>query len=417
MTIKESESEVKTDRKLPDGTVNEKYSTKVELKEEPEKGVNWKLTKGSLPKGLELNSTAGEIAGIPEEAGDFIFTLQEQNTGAAKEFTLKVKDVEKMPEESMDSSSEVESNGDVKIESPASGENLEILEDSIKNLSEDQREKAEQAKAEGKDLVYEFETEALDDDAPGAEDISSYNDKKGFKIGQLFDLSLILKIKGGEKIGNIYETNGKISFSISIPESLRKSGRTFYILRFHDGSVDQVGSGSGDSVKIKTDRFSTYAISYTDEEEKQEDKKEDKKKDKDDDDDDNHYTRTPTVFNPDEITVIYKVNGAVATNMKAGKQAQGPLGAMLFKQATPAGWQEAFAFNMAIDGKTDYTLKNGIMTLYIPAQYIKANRQYAILALDKNGQVHVLADTDHLSNAVTVNLNLEGYAFELIYKD
>ena len=217
-----------------DAEEDEEYSIELKPKGESEKGVEWKVTKGSLPEGLEINSSTGEISGTPKKAGNYTFTVKEQNTGTEKKFTLNVKKA---------------------------------------------------------------------------------------------------------------------------------------------------------------------------------------KHDKDDDDDDDHYTRTPTVFNPDEITVIYKVNGVAVANMKAGKQAQGPVGAMVFKQSTPAGWQEAFSFNIAIDGKTDYTLKNGVMTLYVPAQYIKANRQYAILALGKNGQVQALQDTDILSNAVTVNLNLEGYAFELIYKD
>lgn len=146
---------------------------------------------------------------------------------------------------------------------------------------------------------------------------------------------------------------------------------------------------------------------------KDDDKTETKEDDDDDDDDDNHTT----VINPDSITAAFNVNGIFATNMKAGKQAQGPMGAMLFKLGTPAGWQEAFSFNMSINDKTDYTLKKGIMTFYVPEQYLKTNRQYAILAIDKNGQVHMFADTDHIPNSVTVNLNVEGYAFDLIYKD
>ena len=146
---------------------------------------------------------------------------------------------------------------------------------------------------------------------------------------------------------------------------------------------------------------------------KTEAKEDDKDDDKDDDDDDNHTT----VINPDSITAAFNVNGIFATNMKAGKQAQGPMGAMLFKLGTPAGWQEAFSFNMSINDKTDYTPKKGIMTFYVPEQYLKTNRQYAILAIDKNGQVHMFADTDHIPNSVTVNLNVEGYAFDLIYKD
>ena len=58
------------------------------------------------------------------------------------------------------------------------------------------------------------------------------------------------------------------------------------------------------------------------------------------------------------------------------------------------------------------------MVLYIPGEYIKANRQYALLGMNKAGQVILFADTDLNPNTVTVNLaNMDGYAFDLIYKD
>ena len=58
------------------------------------------------------------------------------------------------------------------------------------------------------------------------------------------------------------------------------------------------------------------------------------------------------------------------------------------------------------------------MTLSIPGEYIKAGRQYALLGMNKARQVILFSDTDQNQNTVTVNLaNMDGYAFELIYKD
>ena len=58
------------------------------------------------------------------------------------------------------------------------------------------------------------------------------------------------------------------------------------------------------------------------------------------------------------------------------------------------------------------------MTLFIPGEYIKAGRQFALLGMNKDRQVILFADTENNPNTVTVNLaNMDGYAFYLIYKD
>jgi hypothetical protein len=72
---------------------------------------------------------------------------------------------------------------------------------------------------------------------------------------------------------------------------------------------------------------------------------------------------------------------------------------------------------MAINGKVDYTLKNGVLTIIIPKEFQKAGRTFAIMALDKNGRAWVYADTDTNPATVTATINVEGYAFALIYKD
>jgi hypothetical protein len=63
------------------------------------------------------------------------------------------------------------------------------------------------------------------------------------------------------------------------------------------------------------------------------------------------------------------------------------------------------------------TLKKGTFTLTIPSEYRKAGRQFALIALTKGGQTILLPDTDTNPNTVTATINVEGYAFALIYKD
>ena len=138
--------------------------------------------------------------------------------------------------------------------------------------------------------------------------------------------------------------------------------------------------------------------------------------DEEKEEDDHHHEEVK--WSPDALTVRYFVDGHYATNLKSGKIQQGDAAKVVFTASKPVGWTEAFSFNLSFDDKTDYTLKNGILTLYIPSDYIKAGRRYALMGMDQGGHVHIYADTDaELGTVTTAPLNLPGYAMELIYID
>ncbi len=140
---------------------------------------------------------------------------------------------------------------------------------------------------------------------------------------------------------------------------------------------------------------------------------------KDDDDDEEKTVEAskPAVVNPDTVEGYFAVNGQLLPGVTMGKTKQGVAAQAVFNANRPVGWQEAFTFNMAINGKVDYTLKNGVLTIIIPKEYQKAGRTFAIMALDKNGKAWTFADTDTNPATVTATINVEGYAFALIYKD
>lgn len=124
----------------------------------------------------------------------------------------------------------------------------------------------------------------------------------------------------------------------------------------------------------------------------------------------------PAVVNPDTVEGYFAVNGQPLYGVAMGKTIQGAAAQAVFSASRPAGWQEALTFNMAINGKVEYTVKNGVLTIIIPKEFPTAGRTFAVMALDKNGRAWICSDTDTNPATVTAAINVEGYAFALIYK-
>lgn len=100
---------------------------------------------------------------------------------------------------------------------------------------------------------------------------------------------------------------------------------------------------------------------------------------------------------------------------------QGALCVAAFNAATPAGFTEAFSFNLNLDstGKTkvNYDKKQGKIVLNIPTQYQKQGRTFAVIGIDRFGITKIFYDNDADDKIFTTNLDIEGYAFSLIYSD
>ncbi len=128
-----------------------------------------------------------------------------------------------------------------------------------------------------------------------------------------------------------------------------------------------------------------------------------------------NYRPAPYISN--NVGGYMAINGQLLPGVTMCKEKQGPACITVFNTARPAGWSEAFTFNMIINGKTEHTLKNGTLTLPIPAEFQKAGRTFALIGVDKTGKPWTFADVDDNPYTITANINVEGYAFALIYKD
>ncbi len=126
---------------------------------------------------------------------------------------------------------------------------------------------------------------------------------------------------------------------------------------------------------------------------------------------------TPTV-NPLEIQGFRcSISGISSLSVRLGRQVQGPACQAVFRAHTPGGWHEAFTFNITLDDKASYSLKNGTLMFPIPEEFIKTGRKFALLGVDKDGIVTTYFDGDTDPNTISVYLDIEGYAFDLIYFD
>ena len=94
--------------------------------------------------------------------------------------------------------------------------------------------------------------------------IEDYIDEKT-NIAQYIDISVVIKADN-EVIGEVNELNKEVTFTVAIPEDLMKEGRTFYVIRVHDGKAEKLETVENEdgTLTFKTDKFSTYALAYED---------------------------------------------------------------------------------------------------------------------------------------------------------
>lgn len=182
----------------------------------------------------------------------------------------------------------------VKAELAASGETVstekliaavkEVLEESksgeikavVKAVTDETLEKVITAVTENKEIsmvvvakpvsVEEIKQTAKED----AEKIEKLASNQG-AVAQYLDLEVLIQAKDSqgkvETLGTVDQPTKEVTFTLSIPETLKKEGRVFYIIRVHaNGAAETltVTNNQDGTITFKTDKFSTYALAYTD---------------------------------------------------------------------------------------------------------------------------------------------------------
>ena len=158
-------------------------------------------------------------------------------------------------------------------------------------------------------------------------------------------------------------------------------------------------------------------------------KEEEKKEEKKEDSSSSSSDSTPAATNDNTTTVdpvVQSVAATLASSFAAPElgadvgvklEEPGAAAQAAFIQAMPAGFTKGFAFSITNGGKTAFTAKKGKVSFNIPAQYRKAGRKFKLMGIGKDGKVKIFDNLDASGEKLTVNLDIEGYQFEVIYAD
>ena len=154
----------------------------------------------------------------------------------------------------------------------------ETLKVELQNaVAEETIDKMVEAVAAGKDIVTEIVSNIIKEESV-KETIKEKVEEvltTAQNVAQYLDIEIKIKavetdVTGAvteEELGTMNELENAISFSVVIPTELEKAGRTFFVLRIHNGVVDTlpVTANSDGTYSFSTDQFSTYVLAYEDE--------------------------------------------------------------------------------------------------------------------------------------------------------
>lgn len=96
-------------------------------------------------------------------------------------------------------------------------------------------------------------------------DLITKTEAKEAKVAQYLDLSILVEAQGSA-LGKLNQLSEKVTFTVAIPQQLQKENYDFYIVRIHGNEVTRIPvvKNADGTVSFQSDRFSTYALVYTD---------------------------------------------------------------------------------------------------------------------------------------------------------
>ena len=111
-----------------------------------------------------------------------------------------------------------------------------------------------------KDLVNNDEVKLIDKEI-----------KDKYTLAAYYDVLLVKLTKNNDIVEYVSETDNKVKVTLKLPENLPKVKnnyiRKYYIVRIHNGKttlIDDVTDNGDGTVSFMSDKFSTYALAYTD---------------------------------------------------------------------------------------------------------------------------------------------------------
>lgn len=142
----------------------------------------------------------------------------------------------------------------------ASIQNKDVTTILTDSLTKDQKKKVEAALNDGKNVDFK---PILKNGVNKSDEkvLLAYVDDNKYNVVNAFDIEIQLYVDDKNE-GLITETSKGLTFKVAIPESLKKEGRKFYVLRLHDRKIDKLEVSTEGT--FTTDKFSSYMLVYED---------------------------------------------------------------------------------------------------------------------------------------------------------
>ena len=246
-----------------DVTIKAKSVSEISIKSKPDKleyieGSKLKVTGGKITLTYD-NGTTEDIDMTKEMISGFDNTKVGKQTltvtyeGKTATFDVTVTEKGKIEEDTEQQ------------EKNAGQASIEVDDDAI-----DLTEEEEEAMDDGLDIIVSLEVTDITDTVP-EEDKKLVEEalQEDMEVAIFLDMSLFKFIEGSTDKTQITETKKPITITFTIPEKYRKEGRTYSIIRVHDGKTDiiKVTPDKNWVVRFTSDKFSTYALAFVDKEE------------------------------------------------------------------------------------------------------------------------------------------------------
>ena len=144
----------------------------------------------------------------------------------------------------------------------ASIQNKDVTTILTDSLTKDQKKKVEAALNDGKNVEFK---PILKNGVNKSDEkvLLAYVDDNKYNVVNAFDIEIQLYVDDKNE-GLITKTNKELTFKVNIPESLKKEGRKFYVLRLHGDQSKPEKLLVNEDGTFETDKFSSYMLVYED---------------------------------------------------------------------------------------------------------------------------------------------------------
>lgn len=119
----------------------------------------------------------------------------------------------------------------------------------------------------GKAIGTQLDISSVSESSLSEAELTAIKDLAGNdNIALITDISIDMNIDGS-KVANITKLPNNITITMDIPTTLQSGNRNFSVIRIHNGKAEILPTtviAGGTKVSFRTDRFSTYALIYSD---------------------------------------------------------------------------------------------------------------------------------------------------------